>query len=105
LAQQQMDAKKCVQMCQKRFRKDAFSSLKVLYIIVCECAHIRICMHIRLHVHGLFHSTSERATLSARARGVSRVRWSVSSDRLYHKSLYMYIYIYMYIHIHIYMRT
>lgn len=28
LAQQQMDAKKCVQMCQKRYRKDALASLK-----------------------------------------------------------------------------
>jgi hypothetical protein len=29
LQQQQMDAKKCVQMCQKRYRKDALASLKV----------------------------------------------------------------------------
>lgn len=28
LQNQQMDAKKCVQMCQKRYRKDALASLK-----------------------------------------------------------------------------
>jgi hypothetical protein len=27
-SQQQMDAKKCVQMCQKRFRKDALASVR-----------------------------------------------------------------------------
>ena len=37
LQQQQIDAKKCVQMCQKRYRKDALASLKVAREFAARC--------------------------------------------------------------------